>query len=159
MQDVGAHPTARSCKLFLLHYCCFCWAAWPFINIFSLYLVISLGSPAHSSQLHFSSCGFILKCLIVINICKYLKEGITEDGARLFPVLPSVRSRGTGRKLEHWRLPLNIGHNFCAVQVMETWHRLHREVVRSPQRSSKPIQGLQNPFGQGLGHPVLGVPA
>lgn len=105
--------------LFLLHYCCFCWAAWPFINIFSFYLVISLGSPAHSSQLHFSSCGFILECLVVINICKYLKEGITEDGARLLPVLPSVRSRGTGHKLEHWMLPLNIGHNFCAVQVME----------------------------------------
>lgn len=37
-------------------------------------------------------------------------------------VVPSARTSGHGHKLEHIWIPLNKIH-FCAVQVMEFWHR------------------------------------
>jgi len=39
---------------------------------------------------------------------KCLKGGCREDGARLLPVVPSDRTRGSGHKMKHRRFPLNV---------------------------------------------------
>ncbi|KAK4819773.1 LOW QUALITY PROTEIN: hypothetical protein QYF61_011373 [Mycteria americana] len=68
----------------------------------------------------------------LINVCKYLKRGCKENGARLFSLVPSGRTRGSGHKLKHRRFPLNIRKHCFTVRVTKHWHRLPREVVESP---------------------------
>jgi len=67
----------------------------------------------------------------LISMCKYLKGGC-KDGARLFSVVSSDKTRGNGRKPKHGRFCLNIRKRFFAVRMIKHWHRLPREVVESP---------------------------
>ena len=61
-----------------------------------------------------------------------MKEEWSGDGTRLFLVMPGVRSRGSGHKLEHKSFCLNIMKHFVTVRIMEHWNMLPREAVESP---------------------------
>ena len=46
--------------------------------------------------------------------------------------MDETKLRSNGLKLEHRKICNNMQKNFFAVQVMEHWSKLSREVVESP---------------------------
>jgi len=68
----------------------------------------------------------------LINASKYLKGRCQKDGAKLFSVVLSNRTRDNGHKLKHRKFRLNMRKNFFPLRVTEPWHRLPRGFVESP---------------------------
>jgi len=85
----------------------------------------------------------------LINVYKYLKGGCKEDGARLFSVVSSDRTRGDGHKLKHGSFPLNIRKHFFPVRETAHWLRLPKEVAESPF-----LEGRHGPGQLALGGPA-----
>ena len=54
-----------------------------------------------------------------ITAYKYLKGGCREDGARLFSMLASDRTRSNGHKVKHKKFHLSMRKNFFTLRVAE----------------------------------------
>ena len=63
---------------------------------------------------------------------KYLMDKCLVDGARLFSVMPSDRTRGNKHKAEHRKFHHNMRKCFLTLRATEHCNRLHRVVVQSP---------------------------
>jgi len=83
-----------------------------------------------------------------------VSTGCQEDGARLFPVVPSDRTRRNRHKLKQRKLQLNMRNNFFPLRVTEHWNRLPSEVVESPS-----LEIFKTLLGQGPVQPALGDPS
>lgn len=94
----------------------------------------------------------------IINAYKYLKGRCQEDGARLFPMVLSDRTRGNRHILKHRKHHLNMRENFLTVRMTEPWNRLPRQAVdiqNPPRRWSCATSSGWTCFGRGVGLDVL----
>lgn len=62
----------------------------------------------------------------LINVYKCIKGGCQIDGVRLFPVVPSNKTRGNRHKLEHRKFHTNVWKSFITLWVSEHWNVAHR---------------------------------
>lgn len=67
----------------------------------------------------------------LIHVYKYTKGECKMDGARLFSVMHSVRTKGDGHKLKHRMFSPNIRKQFFTMRVLEQWQKLSRELMES----------------------------
>jgi len=66
------------------------------------------------------------------NTPKYLKCECHVDGAKLYIVVHSDKTKSNRHKLEHRKFHTNMRKNLFTVRVTGHWYRLPREVVESP---------------------------
>jgi len=90
----------------------------------------------------------------LINVYKYPKGGCQEDVARLFPVVPSNRTRGNGHKLKQRKFQLNMRKNFFPLRVTEPWKQAAQGGCGVSFSGD-----IRDPPGRGPGQPATGGPA
>lgn len=62
-------------------------------------------------------------------MCRSTWDGEKREGARLFSVTPSDRTRCSGHKLKYRKYHLNVRQNYFMVSVVKHQHSLPTEVV------------------------------
>lgn len=85
----------------------------------------------------------------LINANKYLIEGNEDEGARLFTIVLTARTRDTEPQLRHMRLHVYRRKHFF-LRVVEHWHRSPRVPI---------CTNIQTPTGHSPGQLALAAPA
>ena len=86
-------------------------------------------------------------------IMSEMQRCVVYDGAKLFSVVPSDRTRGNGHKRKQRKFQLNMRKNFFPLRVTEHWQAAQRGCGVS---FSGDIQDLP---GRGAVQPAVGDPA